>query len=446
MSATKLQEGLYAVGVLNPNMRIFDVVMETQWGTSYNAYLVQGKEKTALIEVCHKDFFDQFLSNIRQVTDPSAIDYIILNHCEPDHSGALAALLELCPQAQIVVSKGGSLYLKNITNRADLPFMIAKDQDVLNLGGLELRFIAAPFLHWPDSMFTYWQQEKIAFTCDFLGAHYCEPYLWDRYIAYPKSYRQAFEYYYQGIFGPFKPYVLAGLEKLAALELTTVCPSHGPVLTRQGYLEEAMACYHTWSLPDENQKPELAVFYCSAYGNTAQLGQAIARRGQKPAPRLGSKLLRSERTKLGGNEPAAQPSQSHRHRQSHHQRGRGSAGMATIEPCRRGKQQEKARAGLWFLRLERGSGPQPDRPFTRVKNGAIWRRPKSNLRPLRRRSCQCGSAGSGICQKLSIKNLPPLAVVSRCLNASQGERRSLRQARAVLLLGLQACHRGISCR
>ena len=284
MSATKLQEGLYAVGVLNPNMRIFDVVMETQWGTSYNAYLVQGKEKTALIEVCHKDFFDQFLSNIRQVTDPSAIDYIILNHCEPDHSGALAALLELCPQAQIVVSKGGSLYLKNITNRADLPFMIAKDQDVLNLGGLELRFIAAPFLHWPDSMFTYWQQEKIAFTCDFLGAHYCEPYLWDRYIAYPKSYRQAFEYYYQGIFGPFKPYVLAGLEKLAALELTTVCPSHGPVLTRQGYLEEAMACYHTWSLPDENQKPELAVFYCSAYGNTAQLGQAIAKGAKSQLP------------------------------------------------------------------------------------------------------------------------------------------------------------------
>ncbi len=284
MSATKLQEGLYAVGVLNPNMRIFDVVMETQWGTSYNAYLVQGKEKTALIEVCHKDFFDQFLSNIRQVTDPSAIDYIILNHCEPDHSGALAALLELCPQAQIVVSKGGSLYLKNITNRADLPFIIAKDQDVLDLGGLELRFIAAPFLHWPDSMFTYWQQEKIAFTCDFLGAHYCEPYLWDRYIAYPKSYRQAFEYYYQGIFGPFKPYVLAGLEKLAALELTTVCPSHGPVLTRQGYLEEAMACYHTWSLPDENQKPELAVFYCSAYGNTAQLGQAIAKGAKSQLP------------------------------------------------------------------------------------------------------------------------------------------------------------------
>lgn len=105
MSASSITKDIHAVGILNPAMRIFDVVMKTEYGTSYNSYIVKGAEKTALIETCHLTFFDQYLDNIRQVCDPAQIHYIILNHCEPDHSGVLARLTALCPKAQILSVK-----------------------------------------------------------------------------------------------------------------------------------------------------------------------------------------------------------------------------------------------------------------------------------------------------------------------------------------------------
>lgn len=178
------------------------------------------------------DLFDQYLDNIRQVCDPAQIDYIILNHCEPDHSGVLGRLTSLCPAAKILVSQAGSLYLKNITNNPSLPITVAKDGDKLDLGGKTLQFISAPFLHWPDSMFTWCPEEKILFSCDVLGAHYCEPYTFDTNMAYPAKYEEAFKGYYDAIFGPFPSYVQNGLAKIKALDVQVVCNSHGPVLTR----------------------------------------------------------------------------------------------------------------------------------------------------------------------------------------------------------------------
>ena len=115
MPSAKITESIYSVGILNPNMRVFDIVMTTDFGTSYNSYLVKGSEKNVLVESCHKTYFEQYLKNIREVIDPEQIDYIVLNHNEPDHSGCLAQLLELIPNATIIVSQGGSIYLKNIT-------------------------------------------------------------------------------------------------------------------------------------------------------------------------------------------------------------------------------------------------------------------------------------------------------------------------------------------
>ena len=171
MAAIKITENLYSVGILNPNMRIFDVVMRTEYGTTYNSYLLRGEQKTALIETCHKTYFEQYLGNIREVMDTEQIDYIILNHCEPDHSGALAELLSLCPNAEILVSRAGAIYLKNIANREDLKIRFVKDGESIDLGGRQLRFISAPFLHWPDSMFTWDEQDKTLFSCDMFGSH-----------------------------------------------------------------------------------------------------------------------------------------------------------------------------------------------------------------------------------------------------------------------------------
>ncbi len=277
MSAHKILNDIYSVGVFNPNMRIFDVVMKTEFGTSYNSYIVKGIEKTALIETCHATFFDAFLENIGEVCDFDSIDYIILNHCEPDHSGSLAKLLGYCKNASILVSRAGCVYLKNITNIENLPISVVKDGDSIDLGGgKSLRFISAPFLHWPDSMFTWYENEKALFSCDFLGAHYCESYVLDKNIAYPEKYATALEKYFDAIFSPFKSHVISGLEKIKELDIQAVCTSHGPVLTKGCMLEKAIGKYGTWSTPEKKEQLRIPVFYCSAYGNTGSIAQAIS--------------------------------------------------------------------------------------------------------------------------------------------------------------------------
>ena len=273
MAAIKITENLYSVGILNPNMRIFDVVMRTEYGTTYNSYLLRGEQKTALIETCHKTYFEQYLKNIREVVDTEEIDYIILNHCEPDHSGALAELLSLCPRAEILVSRAGAIYLKNITNREDLKIRFVKDGESIDLGGRQLRFISAPFLHWPDSMFTWMPQQKVLFTCDFLGAHFCEPTMLDSNIHYPEQYLGEVNYYYACIFGPFKPYVLAGLDKIKDLPVEMVCPSHGPCLVEG--ISRIQGLYREWSTPAApSGKKVVGILHASAYGCTTKLAQA----------------------------------------------------------------------------------------------------------------------------------------------------------------------------
>lgn len=270
-----MTKDVYSVGVLNPNLRVFDIVMATDYGTSYNSYIIKD-EKTALVETCHARYFDEYIENIRQVVNPEEIDYIIMNHTEPDHSGALEMLLSLCPKAEIVCSRAASIYLKKISNR-EFPVHVATDGEALSLGEKELTFISAPLLHWPDSMFTYLASEKLLFTCDFLGAHYCEPRMKDTCITHPKAYQKAFLGYYQAIFSPFSKYVQAGLKKMRALDVELVCPSHGPTLCKNGLLNQAMADYDQWSAPVKKERLTVPVFYCSAYGYTEELAEEARR-------------------------------------------------------------------------------------------------------------------------------------------------------------------------
>ena len=157
MAAVKVTDSIYSVGILNPNMRVFDIVMSTDYGTTYNSYVLKG-EKNVLIEACHKTYFEQYLANIREVIDPKNIDYIVLNHNEPDHSGALAQLLDYATNATVVVSKAGSIYLKNITNRTDLKVQVALDGDVIDIKVAIDR-----------DMIEIFAGEKIAFTYRYYG-------------------------------------------------------------------------------------------------------------------------------------------------------------------------------------------------------------------------------------------------------------------------------------
>ena len=271
MSAIQLKEGIWSVGVLNPSLRVFDIVMEAKYGTSYNAYLLTG-EKNVLIETVHADYFEEYLDNIRQVIPVEQVDYLIMNHNEPDHSGSVARLLEVCPGLKVFCTAAGKKHLEDITNRT-FPVQVVKAGDTLDMGNKKLAFIPAPMLHWADSMFTWDEESRTAFTCDFLGCHFCEPTMLDRNIHDYAAYEGEFAYYYEGIFGPFKPFVLAGLDKLPA-EADMVCPSHGPVLTAG--LEKAKALYRQWSTPAPKEGRTAAIIYASAYGCTGKLAAAAA--------------------------------------------------------------------------------------------------------------------------------------------------------------------------
>ena len=271
MSAIKLRENIWSVGVLNPTLRVFDIVMESKYGTSYNAYLLTG-EKNVLIETVHVDYFDEYLDNIRQVIPLEDVDYLIMNHNEPDHSGSVAKLLTVCPKLEIIATKTGKKHLQDITN-LDLPCRAVGAGDTLDLGNQVLEFIPAPMLHWADSMFTWDSARKTLFTCDFLGAHFCEPTMLDSKIHVKEAYEGEFAYYYEGIFGPFRASVLSGLDMMPA-DVELVCPSHGPCLTET--IARAKELYRTWSTLAPKTQRTAFVVYASAYGCTRALADAAA--------------------------------------------------------------------------------------------------------------------------------------------------------------------------
>jgi NADH oxidase (H2O-forming) len=272
MNPVEIIPGIQWVGVLDTQLRVFDVIMEAKHGTTYNSYLVRGRDKVALLDASKAAFAETYLETLRPAIDPTAIDYMVCNHLEPDHSGALVDVLDVAPQAQVVVTKPGRALLRAILNR-DVKPTIAADGDRIELGGRTLRFISAPFLHWPDTMFTYLEEDQILFSGDFLGAHYCDPRLFNDLIP---NYDEAFHYYFQVIMRPFKEYVRQGLDKIASLPIKAVCPVHGPILRHD--IGRYLDLYRKWSAePPAPKKKRILVFYVSSYGNTERMAHAIGR-------------------------------------------------------------------------------------------------------------------------------------------------------------------------
>ena len=269
MKTYELAPNVWWVGALDPDLRIFDIIMRAEHGTSYNSYLVKGSQATAVIETVKNGFFDDFIANVKSLDDPTRIKYIVLNHMEPDHSGSIGDLLKLAPEAKLVVSKTGEHFIKNILNYE--PDLIkVGDGERIDLGGKTLQFISAPFLHWPDTMFTYLAEDQILFDCDFLGSHYADPMLFGDLAS---DFFNDFKYYYDHIMRPFKRYVLQALEKLDKYTLKVVAPGHGPVIREN--IADYIKYYRDWSLANSEQNRAI-IAYISAYGNTAQLARRIA--------------------------------------------------------------------------------------------------------------------------------------------------------------------------
>jgi flavorubredoxin len=272
MLPVELAEGVHWVGVLDPQLRVFDIIMKADHGTTYNAYLITAGDKVAVVDTVKAPFYEEFKENLASLVNLKDIDYIIVNHTEPDHSGSLAMFLEDAPRAKVVCSRQCKNFVLNILNR-DVDPMLVTDGDTLDLGkGAELSFVHAPFLHWPDTMFTYLEKEGVLFPCDFLGAHYCDDRLFDDLV---DDYHYTFEYYYLVIFRPFKKYVLEAIEKIKDLDIKVICPSHGPMLRADPW--SCVEKYKNWSsVPEPTDEKALLVFYASAYGNTAMLAESIA--------------------------------------------------------------------------------------------------------------------------------------------------------------------------
>ncbi|MFA6835005.1 MAG: FprA family A-type flavoprotein [Fibrobacteraceae bacterium] len=268
MNALEISKGIFSVGVTNPDLRIFDIVIPTQFGSTYNAYLVKGEKALALIDTVHSEKSSEYLTDLQNVCDLSKVDYIVMNHTEPDHSGSLEKLLELAPNAKVVGTVAALKFLRAICNR-DFPSITVKDGMVVDLGGKTLEFIVAPNLHWPDSMFTYVKENKLIFTCDFLGAHFCgAPMLSE--VLNLDDYKSSLKLYFDCIFAPFKKFVQNGLKKIDSLNLEFVCPSHGPILDTE--ICQTIETYHKWS--EEKSVGNTAVIaYCSAYGYTKDLAR-----------------------------------------------------------------------------------------------------------------------------------------------------------------------------
>lgn len=263
MSAFNLKNNIYWVGVNNPELRVFDIIMETKKGTTYNSYLIND-EKIAVIDAVKNGFFPEFLSNIKEVIGEKKVDYIIVQHTELDHSGSLKELLAAYPEAQVIGSKAALLYTKNIIN-SEFNGKVAEGE--LSLGETTLRFISAPNLHWPDTMFIYAIEQKVLFTCDFLGCHYSpQNCITDNCSG---DYFDEMKYYFDCIMGPFKKFVKMGLDKIKNLEIEIVAPSHGPVHVDDVKLYTDL--YSKWSEIETVNEKNIQIFYLSAYGNTEKM-------------------------------------------------------------------------------------------------------------------------------------------------------------------------------
>lgn len=276
LTALEIKKDFYWVGALDPSLRVFDIIMYTPYGTTYNSYVLKGSDKVAVFETVKEKYFDEYISRLESLDiDVAKIDYIVVNHTEPDHTGSVAKLLTIAKNAKVVGSSTAIRFLKEIVN-GEFEYIIANHNETLSLGNKTLRFISAPFLHWPDSMYTFIEEENILVSCDSFGSHYCDESITNENMSSEENYTEALKYYFDCIFGPFKSYVLKAIDKIKDLKIDIIAPGHGPVLTENPF--KIIETYKSWSTPEikNSEKKVIVIPYVSAYGYTETLATNIA--------------------------------------------------------------------------------------------------------------------------------------------------------------------------
>lgn len=275
MKTLELRKNFYWTGIVDADLRVFDIIMYTEFGTTYNSYVLKAGDKTILFETAKVKFFDEYLDKLKEITDIDSIDYLVVSHTEPDHAGSIEKLLEINPGLKILATGCAIGFLKEIIN-GDFTGIGVKDNETLKIGDKTLRFMAVPNLHWPDTMYTYIEEEQILVTCDSFGSHYAFPEILSSKVTDREGYMRATKYYFDCILGPFKPFMKKALDRVRQMDVTMICTGHGPVLDDK--LEQIYDIYEEWCTT-ENPNPGKTVIipYVSAYGYTAELAKQIAK-------------------------------------------------------------------------------------------------------------------------------------------------------------------------
>lgn len=260
MAVRKLKEGIYEVGAIDWDRRLFDELIPLPDGTSYNSYLIMGKEKIALIDTVDPSKEQVLIENIKKL-NIKKIDYIISNHAEQDHSGSIPIILEMFPDSKIVTNSKAKEFLIDLLHIPEERFLLINEEKTLDLGGKTLKFFMTPWVHWPETMVTYLVEDKILFTCDFFGSHLATSKLFaDDEVLKPAK------RYYAEIMMPFRVSIKNHLKKLENLDIEMIAPSHGPVYKDPLFI---MNAYKEWV--SDNVKNKVVVVFVSMHGSTETL-------------------------------------------------------------------------------------------------------------------------------------------------------------------------------
>jgi len=274
--AIALSDRVHWIGALDPSLRTFDIILKTANGTSYNAYVVRGSEGVAIVDTVKENFAGDFFARLETVASYEEIKVIVLNHLEPDHTGALPELMRRAPQAQLYISQKAQSMLKALLKQDEFDYTPVITGDKVSLGDRSLEFFHTPYLHWPDTQCTYLVEEKILFSGDVFGCHFCDVRLFNDEVG---DFRFSFEYYYAHIMRPFKDYVNRALDLIEPLlPINQIAPAHGPLLRDQPqryvkrYRELSISALQSEISAGEKT---LLIFYISSYGNTRRMAEAI---------------------------------------------------------------------------------------------------------------------------------------------------------------------------
>lgn len=302
--AVAVAPGVHWVGALDPGLRSFDSILRTANGTSYNAYAVRGSAGVAVIDTVKANFADSFFRRLESVADYDEISSIVLNHLEPDHSGALPELLRRAPRAMLHVSHQARPMLKGLFDPAEFAHRIVAvgTGDTADLGDRQLEFFNTPYLHWPDTQCTWLAAEGVLFSGDFLGCHYCDARLFNDAVG---DFRFSFDYYYGHIMRPFRAHVRQALDLIEPLPLATIAPAHGPVLRDDPRVYVRRYRALSKSGLHGTAAKTLLVFYISAYGATRRMAEAVAAGAESAAAGEGGGAgeLRVSLYDIEGSEP-----------------------------------------------------------------------------------------------------------------------------------------------